>query len=404
MFLQTDKRDEVFTAIEPADTKPLWRTSTMKVSTLARLAFKHTYNHAAEEIYLHTGKDLTRPVTFYGLVNERCNVKCRYCEYWRLPKYKDEMSIEEWQAALLSVKEFVGTYSINFSGGEPFIKPGFLDLMKFCRQQGIHAGVTTNGSALNRKNAIKLVEADPWNLNVSVDAPCAELHDYLRGWPGLFDKLSDGIKHVREERDRRGLDFPIIVKPTVGKKNFRYLPDMVRWAKSMGATAVNFQPMDRWTQETYDELWIEEDELPDFQKVADKMLALKRQGEPIVNSELVISLLVPHFREQSAPPEAMPCRVGMRDFFIRTNGDVEVCFFYPPIGNIKEASAREIWYGPKASEIRKQTVECDRLCLYTCLSQKTIGDKLKMGITLLTAQKRERQTGKQGETPLAVLQ
>jgi hypothetical protein len=30
----------------------------------------------------------------------------------------------------------------------------------------------------------------------------------------------------------------------------------------------------------------------------------------------------------------MPCRIGLRDFFIRTNGDVEVCVRYPPIGNI----------------------------------------------------------------------
>ena len=86
----------------------------------------------------------------------------------------------------------------------------------------------------------------------------------------------------------------------------------------------------------------------------------------------------------------MPCRVGMRDFFIRTNGDIEVCFFYPSIGNIKEASAREIWYGPKAREIRKQTVECDKLCLYTCLSQKTLTDKVKMGLTLLTAIKKDK--------------
>jgi MoaA/NifB/PqqE/SkfB family radical SAM enzyme len=369
----------------------------MNTSTLSRLALKHAYNHFAEEVYIHTGKDITKPVTFYGLVNERCNVKCRYCEYWRLPQYKDEMSIEEWQNALLSVKDFVGTFSISFSGGEPFIKPGFLDLMMFCHQNGIHAGVTTNGSALNRKNAEKLVAAHPWNLNVSVDAPLAEVHDYLRGWPGLFEKLSAGIRYVREERDRRGLDFPIIVKPTVGKKNFRYLPDMVEWATKTGATAINFQPMDRWTPETYNELWIEQDELPELQQVVDRMLELKRQGAPIVNSELVISLLVKHFREESAPPETMPCRVGMRDFFIRTNGDIEVCFFYPSIGNIKEASAREIWYGPKASEIRKQTVACDRLCLYTCLSQKTLSDKVKMGLTLLSARKREKPMQRQPE-------
>src|SRR3984885_89079 len=168
----------------------------MKTSTLARLAFKHTRNHFAEEFYIRTKQDYTKPVTFYGIVNERCNVKCRYCEYWRLPNYKDEMTIEQLQKALLSVKDFVGTYSISFSGGEPFIKPGFIDLMAFCHQNGIHAGVTTNGSALNKKNAVKFVEAHPWNLNVSVDAPFAELHDYLRGWPGLFQKLSDGIKYV----------------------------------------------------------------------------------------------------------------------------------------------------------------------------------------------------------------
>jgi MoaA/NifB/PqqE/SkfB family radical SAM enzyme len=361
----------------------------MKVSTLAHLAFKHTYNHFAEELYIHSGTDITKPVTFYGLVNERCNVACRYCEYWRLPKYKDEMTIEQWQAALLSIKQFVGKFSISFSGGEPFIKPGFLDLMAFCHRNGILAGVTTNGSALNRKNAAKFIDAHPFNLCVSCDAPNAELHDYLRGYPGLFQKLSDGIKYVREERDKKGLDFPIIIKPTVNRKNYALLPEMVAWCKEVGATAVNFQPMDRWTQETYDELWIEADEHDELQKVADRMLEMKRRGEPILNSELLISMLVPHFREETAPPEVMPCRVGMRDFFIRTNGDIEVCFFFPAIGNIKEQSARDIWYGPKAQEIRKQTVECDRLCLYTCLSQKTLGDKVKMGLTLLKNQHRQ---------------
>ena len=363
----------------------------MKVSTLAQLAFKHTYNTVAEEVYLKTGHDATRPVTFYGLVNEKCNVKCRYCEYWRLPNYKDEMSIEEWRKALLSVKDFVGKFSISFSGGEPFIKPGFLDLMAFCNANGILSGVTTNGSALNKKNAAKLVDANPFNLCVSVDAPDAETHDYLRGWPGLFQKLSDGIQNVREERDRRGMDFPIIIKTTVNSKNFRVLPEMVSWVKKVGATALNFQPIDRWTPETYNELWVEEPEYDDLQKIVDTMRALKSQGEPIMNSDQVISLMVRHFREESAPAEAMPCRVGMRDFFIRTNGDIEVCFFYPSIGNIKESSAKEIWYSEQARKIRKETVECDKLCLYTCLSQKTLGDKVKMGMVLLKGQKSHSQ-------------
>src|SRR4029077_17509290 len=123
---------------------------TMTISKLAMLGVQHGRNAIAEEAYLKTGYDATKLVAFYALVNERCNVKCRYCEFWRKPHYVDEMSIEEWQRALQSIKDFVGTYSISFSGGEPFIKPGFIELIAWCYRNGISAGVTTNGSTLTK--------------------------------------------------------------------------------------------------------------------------------------------------------------------------------------------------------------------------------------------------------------
>src|SRR4029077_18553697 len=116
----------------------------VKLSHLAGLALKHVRNAFAEELYLHTHKDYTRPIVVYGMVNEWCNYKCRYCDYWRLKEYKEEMTIAEWQKALLSLQEFVGPYHIEYSGGEPFIKKGFVDLLEFCSKHGINWGVTTN--------------------------------------------------------------------------------------------------------------------------------------------------------------------------------------------------------------------------------------------------------------------
>ena len=206
----------------------------MRALRLAQLGLKHARNAVAEEVYIHTGHDVSRPVTFYGLVNEHCNVKCRYCEYWRLKHYVPEMTIEEWQTALLSVKDFVGNFFINFSGGEPFIKPGFIDLLAWCPKNGIKAGVTTNGSALTPRNAEKVVAAAPFNVNISVDAPNAEVHDYLRGYPGLFDRLSKGIEYLLAERERAGANFPVNVKPTVNSKNFRLLPGPRRMGGQQG--------------------------------------------------------------------------------------------------------------------------------------------------------------------------
>jgi MoaA/NifB/PqqE/SkfB family radical SAM enzyme len=263
------------------------------------------------------------------------------------------------------------------------MRRGFIDLMAWCHEKGILAGVTTNGSALFRRNAARLVAARPFNVNVSVDAPIAELHDHLRGAPGLFAKLSEGIRYLIDERLRQGVDFPIIIKPTINAANFRYLPALVEWTTAIGATSINPQPMDHSTPETYDELWIPESDLPELERVIQQVIAMKRAGAPILPPEPVLTRMSDHFRGRRASPEMGPCRVGLRNFIIKTNGDVEVCTLgYPSIGNIRKQSAREIWYSDKAREVRQQTVACGRLCLSTASSTKTVSDKVKMGLQL----------------------
>jgi MoaA/NifB/PqqE/SkfB family radical SAM enzyme len=111
---------------------------------------------------------------------------------------------------------------------------------------------------------------------------------------------------------------------------------------------------------------------------------MQKAGAPILTPEHVLRLMAGHFREEQAPRSTLPCRVGMRNFFIRTNGDIEVCVLgFPTIGNIKEQSAREIWYSPKAREVREGTIKCEKLCLITCVSQKTLGNKVGMALKML---------------------
>jgi radical SAM protein with 4Fe4S-binding SPASM domain len=215
--------------------------------------------------------------------------------------------------------------------------------------------------------------------------------------------LSNGIDYLLEQRDRQGRQFPIIVKPTVNSKNFRLMPALVRWAIDKGVSCVQLQPMDRWTPETYDELWIEEPELPEFEQVIEQLIQMQKDGAPILTPAAILRLFPDSFRGKKAPKEVMPCRVGLRDFFILTDGRVQACIHFPHIGNIKEQSAREIWYGPKAQEVRQQTVSCDRLCLITCLSQKTIKDKVTMGVQLLKGQRRRSRAEVLAEVRSGVL-
>lgn len=362
----------------------------MRLVDLGRLGAKHVRNAVSEELYLRTGQDFTRPVSIYAEVIERCNYKCRYCDYWRRPNYRNEMTIDEWKDALGSLKEFIGPYHVEFSGGEPYIKKGFIDLPIFCHENDIHWGVTTNGGAyLNEKVVRKTIDAKPFNINISIDSIDGAIHDYSRGVENSLRDIVKGIGNIAAARKAEGLDFPIIIKPVVHKLNFRDLPRMVEWIQDIGATAVNFQPVEKGTAEVDNELWIGESEMDDLIKVRDQLLAMKKAGAPILNSEQILAVWPNHFRNETAPPEVLPCRIGLRNYFIRSDGRVEVCWFFEPIGNVKTASAREIWYSNEARQRRQETVACDKLCLFTCLSQRTLADKVKMGMTLLTGN-RER--------------
>ena len=69
--------------------------------------------------------------------------------------------------------------------------------------------------------------------------------------------------------------------------------------------------------------------MEDLAGSAEELIAMKRAGAPILSSELFLSAWGKHFREEKAPPENMPCRVGMRNYFIRPDGNVELCWVHP---------------------------------------------------------------------------
>jgi radical SAM protein with 4Fe4S-binding SPASM domain len=318
-----------------------------------------------------------------GLVNERCNYRCQMCNFWRLAHYKDEMTIAEWQSALLSLKAFIGEYAIQFAGGEPFIKKGFVGLLRFCAENRIRVGVITNGSCFTRRVAAETVAARPLNIDISVDGPRPEVHDTIRGVPGSLEQIIRGVDNLLGERRRQGHDFPIRIKSTINSLNFHTMPELVAWTIRVGAASIDFEPLRRWTAETEGHLWVRGAHVEELRRVIDTVVDLKQGGAPIETSESKLRNFPAHFRGERVPPALTTCRVGLRDFHIRCDGNVVVCWNYPPIGNVKHQTAREIWWGTEAQKIRRKTVECTVGCAYSCLAHRPLNDNLKRGLMLI---------------------
>lgn len=369
----------------------------MRKRFVLRYGARQLQTAAAEAVKLRGGPDLTRPMHVRAVVNDLCNYRCRYCEMWRLPqeRRREEMSIEGWKRALSSVRDLTGWTVVQFSGGEPFIKKGFVDLLEWCRDHEIPWGVITNGSALNEKISRRVVEARPTNFDISLDAPVADINDYVRGRDGAFDRIVRGIGYLTKFREETGINFPIRLKPVVTLPSMPYLTDMVKLTEKLGVDFVDFNALREWDNPGVTNLHIREPaDLAKLERQVEELIAMKRAGAPIETSEDRLRALIPHSAGDVTFSGVAPCRVGMRELHIRPNGDVEVCWFFDTLGNLRDMPAKQLWNSPRARKIREETVSCDKFgtiaCANSCLTHRTVKQQVQRGLDMVTRSSRLR--------------
>jgi molybdenum cofactor biosynthesis protein A len=105
-------------------------------------------------------------------VTDKCNLRCTYCMPHEnmvfLPK-NEILSYEEL-LRIISIFSDLGVNKVRFTGGEPFVRADFMDLLEYTATlKGIdNVNITTNG-VLTYSHLEKLKEIKSLNLNISLD-------------------------------------------------------------------------------------------------------------------------------------------------------------------------------------------------------------------------------------------
>ena len=126
-----------------------------------------------------------------------CNLRCKHCLVSAGKGLKKELSNDEFKKIVdESIK--LGVKRFYITGGEPFIKDGIFDLIKYItKTKRRELIILTNATLFDDKKiaALKKLVSPKLILQVSLEGPKAEIHDKLRG-KGSFDKAVDGIKKL----------------------------------------------------------------------------------------------------------------------------------------------------------------------------------------------------------------
>lgn len=210
-----------------------------------------------------------RPLLAGFKVTHRCNLRCRACPFWRRPA--DDIPFEK-AVEVLDAFERAGVRLLIFEGGEPFLwrdgERRLEDLVQEARRRFFAVGITTNGT-LPIETSADIV----W---VSIDG-LRETHNANRG--PIFDRVMETIRASAHPK--------ILANVTINRLNVDEIPALVRFLAEepniRGITIQFFYP------------YAESEDLrispAQRRQVLDQLLALKRQGYPILDSYSALEAL-----------------------------------------------------------------------------------------------------------------
>lgn len=124
-----------------------------------------------------------------------------------------------------------------FSGGEPTMNPGLVEMLQHARSSGLRTTVTTNGTLLT-ETMVSRLEGCLDLLAISLDGP-PEVHNRMRGSETSFSRLLEGLNQMKRSRIPYGFIF------TLTEESWEHLVWAGEFAVEHGAKLLQIHPLEK---------------------------------------------------------------------------------------------------------------------------------------------------------------
>ena len=308
----------------------------MKQSTINTASLKIASHAAGARRYL-AGEIFQRPRTLFVEVTMRCNARCDFCSYWRVPKMYE---MKEYGSVVKKLKPL----TVILTGGEPLVRKDLPELIHGIKQEGpLVISLLTNGRLLTEEKAKELRDAGLDTISVSLNHIGAA-QDEERHLPGLFEHISSLMPKLA------GMSFKRVNVNTVFlENNLDEIPEIVRRAQQWG-TGVSFScySAKKASNRAYE---ISKPNLSKLEETLRQIGDLQQKGAPIENSKWYLERVLEFYKTGRVRGR---CPAGRKTLHITPDGYVKPCPDFP-------RAARYTDYCPKSAP----QVTCDD-CWYAC--------------------------------------
>ncbi|WP_257453921.1 radical SAM/SPASM domain-containing protein [Archangium lipolyticum] len=124
----------------------------------------------------------------------RCDQPCTHCGSRAGTHRPDELSTEEALGVVRQLRE-MRAREVVLIGGEAYLHPGFLDIVRALKEAGIRPGMTTGGRGITEALARQVADAGLYAASVSIDG-LEPTHDLMRAAPGSFASATGALRFL----------------------------------------------------------------------------------------------------------------------------------------------------------------------------------------------------------------
>jgi MoaA/NifB/PqqE/SkfB family radical SAM enzyme len=356
---------------------------------------------------------LTRRVPVYAHwgITHRCNLTCKMCGIWRYGDKAEELSLAQVEVLADRLKR-MGVIQLALGGGEPFVRDDLEELVGILIDRGLEVRVLTNGVDIPTARIERLVERGLRSFAVSLDSLYPARFDYICEREGAWEEVVRSLTVMAAALEgKRGNP---AINCVVSHLNLDELQEMVWFAKALGF-AISFLPVElleepRGSGKTWEDRFIRfrpEMKIPRDQQAAgrvgervrkayDRLIELKAQGYPILNSTPYLQASR-HYLETGRFP-AQACDAGRLYFSIAPNGDYTICHrTQHQHRSILDPDFERYFQSDEYERLRRHEVASCEGCMRACWIDTSFMFRTIQGLTETTKLFLSRPTG----TPLS---
>ena len=284
------------------------------------------------------GPYLSAPKSVIWDVTYACNLKCPHCLTSSRKALKRELTTDQ-AMALVDMMTKAKILYLSLSGGEPFLRPDIIPILKHIASTNMRLDIATNGVALPVDILKAMRDLPIFQIQVSIDG-IGEQHDRFRGRTGAFDASVQTIRRLADE------GISVSIGATVTAENIDDLERIMDFAVKEGCSgfkAIPFMPAGRG-KKNQDRLKLTPQDHLRFCRTLEKR-SKDLEGVIRVTTESSFPFLLnppPDVRYENGP---MGCSAGYDTISIGADGSMYPCPFLRDfrLGNVLKSGLNKLW-------------------------------------------------------------